>query len=264
MGTGVVNRVPPLMVKTSFMWTVSDPTLAAINGDDTLPDLAIGRLPAARLDEATVMVDKMVAFEKAGRSLLEGQNVLVADNPDLAGNFEADAQDIATTFFSQKPLNEIFLSQQGGATRSAVMAAFNGGASLVSYVGHGSTAVWASENVFNSWDVQNLLPQTQQPLVMTLNCLNGYFLPPQFESLAEALVKADGKGAIAAFSPSGLSLNDAAHLYHKALLHEIFSGHHDRIGDALLAAQATYATTGAFPEALAIYHLVGDPALKVR
>jgi hypothetical protein len=97
-----------------------------------------------------------------------------------------------------------------------------------------------------------------------MNCLNGYFHFPYFDSLAEELVKAEGKGAIAAFSPSGLSLNDAAHRYHKALLQEIFDGRHERLGDAVLAAQEAYAGTGAMTELLAIYHLFGDPALKLR
>ena len=34
--TGVENHVPPLMVKTSYLWTVSDPTLGAVNGEDNL------------------------------------------------------------------------------------------------------------------------------------------------------------------------------------------------------------------------------------
>ena len=37
-----------------------------------------------------------------------------------------------------------------------------------------------------------------------------------------------------------------------------------RLGDAVLAAQEKYAGTGAFPELLSIYHLLGDPALKLR
>jgi len=36
------------------------------------------------------------------------------------------------------------------------------------------------------------------------------------------------------------------------------------LGDAVLAGQAAYAETGAFPELLSIYHLLGDPALKLR
>ena len=77
-------------------------------------------------------------------------------------------------------------------------------------------------------------------------------------------MKAEGKGAVAAFSPSGLSLDEAAHVYHQALLVELGSNRHSRLGDALLAAQSAYANGGAFPELLAIYHLFGDPAQKIR
>ncbi len=97
-----------------------------------------------------------------------------------------------------------------------------------------------------------------------MNCLNGYFHFPYFNALSEELVKAEGKGAIAAFSPSGLSLNGPAHRYHQALLQELFNGSHERLGDAVLAAQVAYAETGAFPELLSIYHLFGDPALVLR
>ena len=50
-GTNVENHVPPLMLETRFSKTASDPTYAAVNGDDLLPDVAIGRLPAASVDE---------------------------------------------------------------------------------------------------------------------------------------------------------------------------------------------------------------------
>ena len=93
--------------------------------------------------------------------------------------------------------------------------------------------------------------------------LNGYFDFPYFDSLSEALVKAEETGAIAAFSPSGLSLSGPAHRYHQALLNELLHGNHPRLGDAVLAAQEDYADTGAFPELLSIYHLLGDPALKL-
>lgn len=63
---------------------------------------------------------------------------------------------------------------------------------------------------------------------------------------------------------SGLSLDSAAHVYHEALLAEIESGRHARLGDAVLTAQAAYADSGAFLELLAIYHLFGDPAMTLR
>jgi len=264
LGTGVGNRVPALAVKTSYLWTASDPALASVNGDDPLPDLAIGRLPAATVEEARHMVEKTVSWETAV-STLRGTAVLVADNPDAAGDFEADAEAVASGVLSGRPVRKIYLAEQGSAaTREAVLQAFDQGASSVSYVGHGGIHLWASENVFDTAAVSSLSSQAEQPLVLTMNCLNGYFHFPYFNALSEEVVKAEGRGAVAAFSPSGLSLNDAAHQYHQAILRELFRGGHARLGDALLAAQATYAATGAFPELLQIYHLFGDPGLKLR
>jgi hypothetical protein len=264
LGTGVANRVPPYLVKTSYLWTASDPAYAAVNGEDILPDLAIGRLPAATVEEARAMVEKVVAYETSG-SLTAGPAVLVADNPDQAGDFEAVAEEIATSVLADRSPRRIYLARLGvEPTRQAVTQAFDEGASLLSYVGHGGIHLWAQENIFNNSQVGTLAVQRQQPLVLTLNCLNGYWHFPYFNSLGEELVKAEGRGAIAAFSPSGLSLNQPAHLFHQMLLTELVSRKHRRLGDALLAAQAAYADSGAFPELLRIYHLLGDPALALR
>jgi hypothetical protein len=45
---------------------------------------------------------------------------------------------------------------------------------------------------------------------------------------------------------------------------EITGGEHERLGDALLAAQRVYAQTGLMPELLAVYQLLGDPAMRIR
>ena len=45
---------------------------------------------------------------------------------------------------------------------------------------------------------------------------------------------------------------------------EIVGGEHERLGDAVLRAQAAYADTGIMPELLAVYHLFADPGLRLR
>ena len=259
------SPMPFLLRRTSYIWTASDPALAAVNGDDTLPDLAIGRLPATTLAQAETMVQKVLDWEAQGQNL-DGKVALVADNPDIAGDFEADLRDIRESFLSGRETTEIFLGQVGNrdVARARILDAFNSGLSLISYVGHGGGAVWAGENMLNSSDPASLLAQPRQPFMLTMNCLNGYFITPFYESLAEGFLKADGRGAIASFSPSGLSLDGPAHLYHRALVQEITAGAHARLGDAVLAAQKAYSQTGAFPELLDLYHLFGDPALKVQ
>jgi hypothetical protein len=255
--------LPALWARTSYLWTVSDPLLAAVNGEDELPDLAIGRLPATTLGQAQALVDKLLAWEDSGQAL-GGLAALVADNPDLGGDFDADIDAIAAGPLAGRPLTRLKLSELGGAMRPAIRDALDGGLSLLSYVGHGGAAVWASENVWNSWDAASLRAQSQQPLLLALNCLNGYFVAPGFDSLAESLVKAEGRGAVAALSPSGLSLDGPAHRLHLALVAELVSGRHERLGDALLAAQASYARSGVMPELLSVYQLLGDPALPIR
>jgi len=255
--------LPALWTRTSYIWTVSDPTLAAVNGDDSIPDLAIGRLPATTLEQAHALVAKLLDWE--GRYSLDGPALLVADNPDAAGDFEADAQDIASSFLAQRSPELAFLSQLGvTATRERVLGSLDQGLSLLSYVGHGLQTAWASEYVLLTKHLAALQAQPQQPLLVTMNCLNGYFTGPTYDSMAEVFLKAQGRGAIAAFSPSGLSVDSAAHLYHRALMAEITSTRHARIGDAVLAAQKAYADTGVMPELLGVYQLLGDPAMRIR
>ena len=264
LATGVKSQVAVKILKTQFVWTASDPWYGAINGDDILPDIAIGRLPAASFEEAEKLVQKILDYEN-GEGDPEAPIILVADNPDGGGNFVADAEELASTVLSGEPLNELYLSELGAAaTRSEILSAFDSGASLVSYMGHGAIHLWANENLLNVWDVESLSSQSQQPFMLTMNCLNGYFHFPYFNSLSEELLKAEGKGIIAAFSPTGLSLNSPAHRFHRAILDQVVNQNHGRLGDAILEAQIIYAHTGSLPELITVYHLLGDPALRLR
>ena len=112
LGTDVTNQVPPFMVRTSYLWTASDPAYAAVNGDDLLPDVAIGRLPAKSSEELRVMVAKILAYE-TGELSEEAPFVLVADNADRAGDFEKDADELASTLLAGRETKRIYLSRLG-------------------------------------------------------------------------------------------------------------------------------------------------------
>jgi len=263
VATSWASPLPALWGKTSYVWTALDPVLGAVNGEDEVPDVAVGRIPATTVEQAGSLIGKILAWEDSGQGLT-GKAALVADNPDSGGDFEWDVEDIRGTLLGDREAVVLKVGELGAGTRAAIQGELDGGLSLLSYVGHGGSAVWANENVWNSWDAPKLLAQTRQPVLLTLNCLNGYFVATSFESLAESLVKVEGRGAIAALSPSGLSLDAAAHQYHRAVVQELVSGSHERLGDAILAAQGVYAETGLMPELLSIYHLFGDPAMRIR
>jgi hypothetical protein len=146
LGAQETNQIPFLWEKTTWMWTASDPSYARVNGEDILPDLAIGRIPASTVDEARVMVEKIVAYESSGYDLFESV-VLVTDNPDKAGDYEANAEELAATILNGRDPKKIYLGQLGtGATRAEIREAFDGGTSLMSYIGHGAVHFWAHKS----------------------------------------------------------------------------------------------------------------------
>jgi hypothetical protein len=264
LGTGVRNQVPPLMIRTSYLWTASDPALASVHGDDALPDLAVGRLPAASTAELAVMVGKILDYESKAR-VPSSRIVLVADNSDSAGDFDRDLDRLEAGVLRGRNLETIRLSRLGvSESRRRIAQSFDDGASLVSYVGHGGIHVWAEENLLDLEAVGRLSPQRENPLLLTMNCLNGYFHFPYFNSLAEELLKRSDRGIVAAFSPTGMSLDAHAHVLQELLLDAVLHGGHERLGDAVLAAQRDFAAAGGSTELLAIYHLLGDPALELR
>ena len=195
LATGVQPHVPVKLVKTRYLWTASDPWFGAVNGEDLLPDVAVGRLPAASVAEMESLVEKVLAYER-GQADPDAPVVLVTDNPDGAGDFDWNADVLAATVLSEQNVDKIYLSQLGtSATRSSILDAFDDGASIMSYIGHGGIHLWANENLLNIGQMDSLSPQSQQPILFTMNCLNGYFHFPYHDSLAEALLKAEGRGS---------------------------------------------------------------------
>ena len=80
------------------------------------------------MEEAEALVSKLLAWEDSGQGLA-GKAVLVADNPDGAGDFEADAEDIRASFLSGRSTTTLKVSELGAATRPAILDAFDEGAS---------------------------------------------------------------------------------------------------------------------------------------
>lgn len=87
-------------------------------------------------EQAEKLVAKLLDWEDSGQ-VLAGNVVLVADNPDAAGDFEADVEEVRASFLSGRPTTTLRLSELGAGTRPAILGAFDDGASLMSYVGHG-------------------------------------------------------------------------------------------------------------------------------
>ena len=69
---------------------------------------------------------------------------------------------------------------------------------------------------------------------------------------------------MAVWAPSGMSENELAGPLAEGFYAASVSGRGARIGDAVRTARLAYKASGLAPYMLAIYNLLGDPAMRLR
>jgi hypothetical protein len=275
---GITNYVPAYLTFTRFMGeTVTDEWFVKISGDDAVPDLFIGRLPAQSDAEAAAMVNKIITYETAPNDKTWQKNtLLIADDQNEA--YEADFENMNEAAADLLPasmnapfkgyLND-YLAASG--LKDDIKAQINAGTLIVNYSGHGGMTRWAGEKIFQISDVDDLTNAGMYPFVVNMTCLTGYFgyLDPVAgpkPSMAEALIKADGKGAIAALMPTAMTSAGGQYILDVALFEAIFTKDIRQLGPAIADAKQTLLANGAaaYEEVSKTFLLFGDPALTLQ
>ena len=271
------RQVPPYLVRDPLMGkTGSDNWYACVSGDDYLPDLHIGRLPAADTAEVERMVNKVLGYAQTPPAGDWNQQVLfVADNEDYGGDFDGYSEALVNGYLPpaytpHKVYYKITHTTPKAATL-AITSTVNSGCLLVNYIGHGSTYMWAGEKLLYCYgtrcDFNTMNNGGRLPFVVAMTCLDGYYLEayPGITCLAEHWLRRDGGGAVAAFSATSLGLAAGHDYMNRALFTAIFT-------DTLALGPATtasrlylYSQTGdSYRDLVETYHLFGDPALHLH
>ena len=134
---------------------------------------------------------------------------------------------------------------------------------LLHYAGHGAIQAWAGQPVLlQTGDLPNLGHAPHLPVVLDMSCYTGYFHFPGLPSLAAAWLATPNHGAVAVVASSGLDLVAAHAPFDAALLAALGDPATTTIGQAFLAAKLA-AAAGGLPQAVATFHLFGDPAMPL-
>src|SRR5205814_4928159 len=112
------------------------------------------------------------------------------------------------------------------------------GVALVNYSGHGTIDVWTSAPIFSQTDALGLSNGSRLPLVIVMDCLNGYFVAPNVDCVGEAFLKAANGGAVASFASSGLTIPTGQHQMSQKLYQLIYGAQSIPLGDATRQAKA--------------------------
>ncbi|MFH1754749.1 MAG: type IX secretion system sortase PorU [Candidatus Latescibacterota bacterium] len=249
-----------------------------------VPDLAIGRLPAASSAEAFFLVNKTIQYETAGDyHPWRGKAIFVADDEVYAKGqnqtqFVQQSEYIILGLLPQYvDFYKIYLTEfpwvQGikPDSRRHFLEKWNEGALLINYIGHGSSISMADEQVFLAADVATLQNGYRLPIFMAMSCTIGDFNDPLSKSLAEKLLLKEGGGAIGTITASQESFIGANSQLNYGVIRSLYPdspGAPDPMGVALMMgkinAMQLVDSNQHLVENNQKYNLLGDPALTLE
>jgi hypothetical protein len=254
------DLVPTEMIDTDYLETASDESLADFNNDG-IAEASMGRLPARSVEEASLVVNKIIAYERELKGKPTGRGgVFVSDGPN-GYDFEGGSQQIRSLMPDGMPV-EVINRADGDVTtvRSRINTALNAGPAIVNYMGHGSVATWTNAGIMTGADATNLQNGSRLPVAVLMTCLNGSFGESGIDSFAESLLKAPNGGAVAAWASSGLTFPSSQLPMNARFYQALFSNDAVTVGDA--AREAKQATVDQNVRRTWIFF--GDPTMRLR
>jgi hypothetical protein len=269
IGTGSLNYVPTYIFDAGGVGeTAKDNWFVCVDGDDRLPDLFLGRFSARNSADVQAMVTKVLAYETSPPAGEWATKALFVADDDLSDFEKASEHWVGRLSPAYQPQRIYISDYPPGDPQSDIVSTINGGAYLVSYVGHGNQDRWGSWSgglFFQTSTVGQLHNADRLPFMATATCLNGFFPNPLLGySLAEELArKADG-GAIGVWAPTALGWAKDHRILFGAMFEELFW-----VGQPTLGSITTQAKLAAYGqnidrELLDTFVLFGDPALRLE
>ncbi len=268
-----------------------DDFFVSVSGDDSNPDLAIGRFPVQTADEMKNVVEKIIKYETSpiwernrDYSLDDWRNSITMVADDEYHNYEnqnevmhtRDAENIMENYIPDSFNKEkIYLidfpairepSTSGfrkPAATEALLKRINNGTLIVNYIGHGAPDIWADERLLlESRDVNRIQNSNRLPLWIAATCDFGRFDDPMEQGMAEKLFVASESGGIAFLTSARLAYASDNTELNRKFYQQLFKGDFgasERLGIALYRAKLSNYNSVNDQK----YHLFGDPAMRL-
>ncbi len=255
--------VPTMMAWTSAWGTsAADNRLVCLVGDDKLPDMFVGRFPVNTVEQADVIVDKVIQYEadpligpwRKRIQLLAGEGV----------SFEAGCVGLDSAFVPPGYDAPRIYTKSGSVhfgTTQDLLDQWKEGVALATFTGHGGGSVWFDANFFLLDHVEFLENERRLPVVLSLTCFVGFFDNNQQSSLGEEILRAKDKGAVAHFGSSGVAWANEDNLLGQNIFESIFEDGVRNLGE--LFTQGKLGPRRISQELVDVFNLLGDPVTRL-
>lgn len=284
--TGNTNFVPTFETDNSVdpvgsfcsddFFGLLDETEGSITDTQGKVDIGIGRLPVRKVEEARAMVDKIIRYhDPAG--LGEWRNVVALLTDDEDGNVHMnDAEtyaDVLETSYTEYNVRKIYSDAYkqttvGNGQRypdviKEVDRAFNDGALIVNYSGHGGEVQLGEEKYVDIPQLQSWHGGSKLPLFITATCEFTRFDDPARQSAGELVMLNPGGGGIGLLTTVRLVYSYPNRLLNSNFYSSVFNYPPEEVpalGDLFVA---TKNATQSNVINCRSFTLIGDPALKL-
>lgn len=176
---GDFAQVPAYVGPFGSYTGASDPTLALTAGNDSYPDLFVGRFSAQNPTELETQITRTIYYERDMQSgnlwLAKGLGIASNEGPgDMNESDQAHIENIRTDLlgYGYTQVDQVY--QALGASQAMISNGVNDGRSMINYCGHGSDTSWGTTGYSNS-QVNQLTNDNKLPFIVSVACVNGNF-----------------------------------------------------------------------------------------
>jgi hypothetical protein len=262
----------PIVYTSHWGATSSDNWYVDFDGNDNLPDIAIGRWPVTDAADLEEVIEKNMQYDTVTESDPWKGRIIMAGGNGMY--FRQTSETLIERFVSRDflPLRLYVIEDSSldndpyyGGTQGLIDRIDYGGV-VLNFIGHGGGGIWSDKHLFDFDDVGRLHNENKLNTVFSLTCFSGAFGEPGSECLGERFLLEPGKGAVSFWGCTALGYMVNDYILNRYLFANVF-GNPDRcIGDILVDTKWDYYRDNQgtiVTDLIETYTLLGDPTQKI-
>lgn len=166
--------VPPTTKKGEAI----DPTYSLLAGDDSYPDIIIGRFSAETSDQVETQVLRTIEYETTQATIKDwfkkGTGIGSEEGTGDDGEYDWEHIDYIRDDLLGYGYTEVDQIYGIEASAAEVTESLNAGRGIINYCGHGWSGGWATTG-FSTTNVDALVNDNMLPFIFSIACVNGEF-----------------------------------------------------------------------------------------
>jgi hypothetical protein len=282
------NYIPPWETEESLKIIggkdsyCTDDFFARVDGADSIPDIAFGRITVRSVNEANNYIDKIIHYENSSqRGTWRNLLTLVADDGYTSSGDDGNLHTAQSEYLvkvsipASFDLKKVYLAdypvvitgdgRRKPAVNAEILKMMNQGTLLVNYIGHGNPNVWAHEYVFERGVAIPKLKNDKYFFLCAATCDFGIYDTPNYSSGAEDLLFLSSAGAVATFSAARLVYSGLNSTLNQVFFNYLLKQPREEFNLPVTLGLAVFKTkSDRYQVNDQKFHLLGDPLIRLN